>query len=88
MKENGHEKSKLDSFARFIYVELQKLLQFNNAKPFQKREGSRRLIFTETGQEKLRPLPSILYEIAEWVYGRTVKLDCHITFQKNNYSCP
>ncbi|WP_373762577.1 IS21 family transposase [Jeotgalibaca porci] len=60
---------------------IREKLEFYNAKPFQKREGSRRLIFTETEQEKLRPLPSIPYEIAEWVYGRTVKLDCHITFQ-------
>lgn len=67
---------------------IREKLEFYNAKPFQKREGSRRLIFTETEQKKLRPLPSIPYEIAEWVYGRTVKLDCHITFKKNNYSCP
>ncbi|MGI6362174.1 MAG: IS21 family transposase [Bacillota bacterium] len=63
-------------------------LEEYNTKPFQKREGSRQLIFTETEQAKLRLLPSVPYEIADWVYGRTVKLDCHITFEKNNYSCP
>lgn len=65
----------------------EKLDQYNAA-PFQKREGSRLLIFQTVERVKLRPLPLIPYEIAHWVYGRKVKLDCHITFEKNNYSCP
>ena len=59
-----------------------------NATPFQKREGSRKQIFETVEHPTLRPLPLVPYEVAEWVYGRKVKLDCHITFQKNNYSCP
>lgn len=65
----------------------EKMTAFNET-PFQKREGSRQLIFAETEQAKLRPLPPVPYEIAEWVYGRKVKLDCHISYQKNHYSCP
>ncbi|API88049.1 integrase [Marinilactibacillus sp. 15R] len=65
----------------------EKMTAFNET-PFQKREGSRQLIFAETEQAKLRPLPLVPYEIAEWVYGRKVKLDCHISYQKNHYSCP
>lgn len=58
-----------------------------NAEPFQKREGSRRDAFLEE-MRTLRPLPVIPYEIAEWVYGRSVYLDCHVAYGKNRYSCP
>ena len=58
-----------------------------NSEDFQKREGSRKLVFEE---EKLymNPLPTIPYEIAEWVYGRSVNFDCHVVYDKNRYSCP
>ena len=75
------------SFALLKEAIREKLLIYN-ARPFQKREGSRQLVFEETERDKLRPLPSVPYEIADWVYGRKVKYDCHVTFQKNNYSCP
>jgi hypothetical protein len=71
-----------------LKLAIREKLAAYNAKPFQKRDGSRQFIFTGTEQEKLRPLPTRPYEIADWVYGRTIKLDCHITFEKNNYSCP
>jgi len=63
-----------------------KLAEFN-AEPFQKREGSRWDVFLEE-QRSLRPLPAIPYEIAEWIYGRSVYLDCHVAYAKNRYSCP
>lgn len=65
----------------------EKLVEYN-ARLFQKRAGSRQIVFEETEQVKLRRLPSVPFEIADWVYGRKVKYDCHVTFQKNNYSCP
>ncbi len=71
-----------------LKLTLYRKLEEYNQKPFQKREGSRKQIFEETEKERLRPLPSIPYEIADWVYSRKVKLDCHITYQKNSYSCP
>lgn len=79
-----------DTFTSFTLLKQairEKLVSYN-ARPFQKREGSRYLVFEETEQAKLRQLPSVPYEIADWVYGRKVKYDCHITFPKNNYSCP
>ena len=63
-----------------------KLYKFNH-EPFQKREGSRYEILLEE-REYLRPLPDAPYEIAEWVYGRTVNLDFHVVYKKNRYSCP
>lgn len=75
------------SFAELKAAVREQLSKFN-ARPFQKREGSRLKVFEETEQKELRALPSIPYEIAEWVYGRKVKYDCHVTYLKNNYSCP
>ena len=63
-----------------------KLDEFN-AEPFQKREGSRKDAFL-VERQSLRSLPAIPYEIAEWVYGRSVYLDCHVAYGKNRYSCP
>jgi transposase len=58
-----------------------------NHRPFEKREGSRYEVFQEE-KEYLRPLPSIPYEIADWVYDRSVGLDFHVVYKKNHYSCP
>lgn len=71
-----------------LKLAVREKLKIYNDKEFQKREGSRSLVFKESEQKFFRALPSVPYEISEWVYGRKVKLDCHITYQKNNYSCP
>jgi transposase len=63
------------------------LKRFNDA-PFQKREGSRTQVFNEVEKKHLRELPDIPYEIAEWVYGHTVNIDCHVAFNTNRYSAP
>lgn len=65
----------------------QELKRFNDA-PFQKREGSRTQVFNEIEKEHLRDLPGISYEVAEWVYGHTVNIDCHVAFKTNRYSAP
>lgn len=62
------------------------LTDFNNQK-FQKREGSRKAVFEEE-KSYLLNLPIIPYEIAEWIYGRKINLDCHVVYNKNRYSCP
>ncbi|MFA6662053.1 MAG: IS21 family transposase [Bacilli bacterium] len=62
------------------------LSSFNDS-PFQKREGSRTEVFKEE-KRYLRELPTIPYEIAEWIYRRKVYLDFHVVFEKNRYSCP
>ena len=59
---------------------------FNSA-PFQKREGSRALVFEEE-KRYLHALPEMPFEISDWVYGRKVNLDSHVVFKKNRYSCP
>lgn len=65
---------------------LRKLDEFNR-RPFQKREYSRYEVFQEE-KNYLHALPDIPYEIANWVYGRSINLNCHVIYEKNHYSCP
>jgi hypothetical protein len=74
------------SFSELKKAVREKLDEFNKA-PFQKRDHSRHEVFMEE-KAYLRPLPPVRYEIAEWVYGRTVNFDCHVVYAKNRYSCP
>ena len=64
-----------------------KLSVFNDA-PFQKREGSRTEVFNEIERKHLRALPSTPYEIADWIRGHVVHLDCHVAYNTNRYSAP
>lgn len=59
-----------------------------NAHPFQKREGSRDSVFAEVEAAELRPLPDVRYDVAEWVYNRSVNLDFHVVYAKNPSRCP
>lgn len=59
-----------------------------NAAPFQKRAGSRLSVFEQEEKPLLRPLPSVAYEISRWVYGRKVRKDGHVVFERNFYSVP
>lgn len=63
-----------------------KLEKFNKS-PFQKREASRWEVFQEE-KKFLNPLPDVPYELADWIYKRKINLNCHVVFEKNNYSCP
>lgn len=63
-----------------------KLYEFNHEN-FQKREGSRFDSFSDE-KESLHVLPEIPYEIATWIYGRSVNIDFHVVFEYNRYSCP
>ncbi|QIK51231.1 hypothetical protein G7058_03660 [Jeotgalibaca porci] len=65
-----------------LKVAIREKLEIYNAKPFQKREGSRRFIFTETEQEKLHPLPSIPYDIAEWFTEEPLNSIAILPFKK------
>lgn len=71
-----------------LRVAVDNALESFNKAPFQKREGSRHEIFHGMEKQHLRALPSIPFEIAEWVYGYTVNLDCHISYKTNRYSAP
>lgn len=59
-----------------------------NREPFQKRAGSRASVFDAEERHLLRPLPAVAYEISDWVYGRRVARNSHITWAKNYYSVP
>jgi transposase len=74
------------SFQSLKHALTKALMEFNEA-PFQKREGSRKAIYEEE-KRYLRQLPAIPYEVADWIYGRKVNLDCHVVYAKNRYSCP
>lgn len=63
-----------------------KLYEFNHEN-FQKREGSRFDSYSDE-KESLHALPEIPYEIATWIYGRSVNIDFHVVFEYNRYSCP
>ena len=62
-----------------------RLDEYNEA-PFQKREGSRVLVFKQVECECLAPLPDSPYEICQWVYSRAVNLDFHVVYKTNRYS--
>jgi len=62
-----------------------KLAEFN-AKPFQKKEGSRESVFQEE-RLFLLPLPEHPYELAVWKIA-TVQFNYHISVDGGNYSVP
>lgn len=57
-----------------------------NAKPFQKKDGSRHSMYAEE-KSFLRPLPTSPYEIAEWKKLK-VQFDYHVTVGGKHYSVP
>ena len=59
-----------------------------NSHPFQKRDGSRRSVFESEERPLLTPLPETAYEVADWIYGRKVRSDCHVAYARNWYSVP
>lgn len=61
-------------------------LEGHNSHPFSKREGTRRQVFEEQERPLLRPLPAVPYEVCEWVYGRKVQKNCHVSYRRNFYS--
>ncbi len=58
-----------------------------NARPFQKREDSRRIVFERDERGLLHPLPPIRFELAEL---RTAKVgpNYHVQIDQNHYSIP
>ena len=64
----------------------EKLKDFN-AKPFQKKEGSRLELFRDEELPLLAPLPVTPYELAEWKQA-TVQFNYHISYAGMLYSVP
>ena len=58
-----------------------------NARPFQKKEGSRFSLFLEEEKPLLLPLPAAPYELATWKIA-TVQFNYHISVEKMHYSVP
>ena len=71
-----------------LNIAIKKKLEELNNKPFQKREGSRRIIFEVEEKPTLRPLPLLPFEVCEWSYKHKVHPDSHIWFKKGKYSVP
>lgn len=59
-----------------------------NSRPFQKRDGSRRSVFESEERPLLTPLPETAYEVADWIYGRKVRPNCHVAYARNWYPVP
>lgn len=58
-----------------------------NNRPFQKTDGTRRLLYETLDRPALRPLPGQRYEFAEWRKA-TVNIDYHVAVEHNYYSVP
>jgi transposase len=71
-----------------LNLEVRKLLDVVNNKPFKKMPGSRRSLFEETERPPLRPLPTRPYEFASFLRGRKVHIDYHVEVDYHYYSVP
>jgi transposase len=70
----------LNDAIRILVVEL-------NAKPFQKRQGSRASVFAAVEQATLRARPLSDYEYGAWKKAK-VHLDYHVEIERRYYSVP
>lgn len=77
---------KFFSFSELNQAIREKLSEFN-AKPFQKKQGSRLTAFEEEEKEFLMPLPASPYETAIWSIA-TIQPDYLITVGECKYSVP
>lgn len=77
---------KFFSFAELNQAIAEKLTEFN-AKPFQKKPGSRLSVFLEEEKTLLLPLPKAHYELAVWKTA-TVQFNYHISVAGMFYSVP
>ena len=68
-------------------VEIRRLLEKLNNKPFRKREGSRALLFAGLDRPALKPLPMERFDLSQWSRAK-VNIDYHIAFDGNFYSVP
>lgn len=70
-----------------LNVEIVRLREAINDRPFQKLEGTRRTLFTTLEVPALRALPAERYELATWQTA-TVNIDYHIAVERRFYSVP
>lgn len=70
-----------------LNVEIARLLERLNARPFRKLPGSRRLLFEALDAPALRALPERAYVFSQWRKAR-VHIDYHIELDGHYYSVP
>ncbi len=70
-----------------VNVEIRRLLERLNQRPFRKREGSRASLFAAVDRPALRPLPMERFDMSQWSRAK-VNIDYHIVFDTNFYSVP
>lgn len=70
-------------------VEIRRLVEWVNDRPFKKLAGSRRSLFEELDRPALRPLPPTRYEFATWRRAKA-SIDYHIEVRSDRhyYSVP
>ncbi len=70
-------------------VEIARLAEWMNARPFKRLAGSRAALFAELDRPALRPLPATRYEFATWRRAK-VNIDYHIEARADRhfYSVP
>jgi transposase len=68
-------------------VEIRRLLEKLNNRPFRKREGSRASLFAGLDRPALKPLPMERFDLSQWSRAK-VNIDYHIAFDGNFYSVP
>lgn len=73
---------------RGINEAIQKLVREFNEKPFQKRAGSRKIVFEAEEKPCMKELPLLPYEVCEWSYRCKVGPDSHIWLFRCRYSVP
>ncbi len=67
---------------------IKKALAEFNDKPFQKKNGSRSLIYEVEEKPYMKALPLVPYEVCTWSYGHKVACNSHIWWNKGQYSVP
>ena len=70
-----------------LNLEIRKLLEKLNEKPFKKLPGSRKSLFKEIDRPALQPLPATHYEYALWKKVK-VNIDYHVEIDRHYYSVP
>ena len=70
-----------------LNIAIREKLNEYNKEPFQKREGSREIVFQQEEKEFLRPLPAEPYHPSKWRKGK-VQYDYHVPVDGMFYSVP
>lgn len=61
-------------------------LDEHDARPSQKREGSRRSALEREERPQTQGLPAVPHEIRHWLYDRKAAPSCHVAYARNHYS--